>query len=444
LRDIGHHAARASLKLHGGSVGQAANSIVHARVPMQAEPRTSAPPRLVAVAPRSEITFELHQDLAAAERDWRKLEAAAELSPFQTFAWLSAWQRHMGAPSGIMPAIVVAKRGDEILFLLPLAVTSGGLTRRLTFLGQELCDYNAPLLARDFTSTVGHEFAALWRQIHQLIQATPALRHDTIAFAKMPERVGAQPNPLLCLDVRLNPSGAYETVLGADWEQFYTSKRSSATRRRDRTKLKRLGEMGEVRFVDPQEDTDIASTLDTLIAQKSKQLVRMGVADLFARPGYVEFLRELSSAPAGQRLVHVSRLDVGATRAAVNLGLIHRGCYYHVLASYDDGEVSRFGPGAAHLRELLKFAIARGLQRFDFTIGDEPYKRDWCESEQRLHDYSAAVTVRGWPSAAVSGSLRRIKRAIKHSAPLWNAVVKVRTTIAAMRKKPEPVKELAE
>jgi CelD/BcsL family acetyltransferase involved in cellulose biosynthesis len=444
LRDIGHDAARASLILHGGSVGQAANSIVHARVPTHAEPRTKAPPRLVAVPSRAGITFELHQDLAAAERDWRKLEATAELSPFQTFDWLSAWQRHMGAPNGIRPAIVVAKRGDEILFLLPLAVTSGGLTRRLTFLGQELCDYNAPLLARDFTSAVGNEFAALWRQIHQLVQATPALRHDTIAFEKMPERIGAQPNPLLCLDLRLNPSGAYETVLGADWEQFYTSKRSSATRRRDRTKLKRLGEIGEVRFVDPQADVDIASTLDTLIAQKSKQFARMGVADLFARPGYVEFLRELSSAPAGQRLVHVSRLDVGATWAAVNVGLIHRDCYYHVLASYDDGEVSRFGPGAAHLRELLKFAIARGLKRFDFTIGDEPYKRDWCESEQRLHDYSAAVTMRGWPSAAVSGSLRRVKRAIKHSAPLWNVVVKVRTTIAAMRKKPEPVKEQSE
>ena len=90
------------------------------------------------------------------------------------------------------------------------------------------------------------------------MQATPALRHDTIAFEKMPENVGAQPNPLLCLDVRLNPSGAYETVLGADWEQFYTAKRSSATRRRDRTKLKRLGEIGEVRFVDPQEGSEIA------------------------------------------------------------------------------------------------------------------------------------------------------------------------------------------
>jgi CelD/BcsL family acetyltransferase involved in cellulose biosynthesis len=408
---------------------------------MDAEPRTHAAPRLVAVAPRAEITFDLHQDLGAAERDWRKLEAAGDATPFQTFDWLSAWHRHMGAPHGVKPAIVVAKRGDEILFVLPLAVTSGGLTRRLTFLGQDLCDYNAPLLAHDFTSATGNEFAALWRQIHQHIQATPALRHDTIAFAKMPERIGAQANPLLCLDVRLNPSGAYETGLGAEWEPFYTSKRSSATRRRDRTKLKRLGEMGEVRFVDPQADADIASTLDTLIAQKSKQFARMGVADLFARPGYVAFLRELAATPAERRLVHLSRLDVGATRAAANLGLIHRDCYYHVLASYDDGEVSRFGPGAAHLRELLQFAIRRGLRRFDFTIGDEPYKRDWCESEQRLHDYSAAVTMRGWPSAVVSGSWRRIKRTIKHSAPLWNAVVKVRSTFAAMRKKPEATKE---
>jgi CelD/BcsL family acetyltransferase involved in cellulose biosynthesis len=422
-------------------VGQAANSIVHARAPMHAEQRTHAPPRLVTVAPSAEITFDLHQDLGPAERDWRKLEAAGDATPFQTFDWLSAWQHHMGAAAGIKPAIIVGRRGDDILFLLPLAVTAGGLTRRLTFLGQDLCDYNAPLLARDFTNALGEGFAELWRQIHQRIQATPALRHDTIAFAKMPDRVGAQRNPLLCLDVRLNPSGAYQTGLGAEWEQFYTGKRSSATRRRDRTKLKRLGEMGEVRFVDPKADADISSTLDTLIAQKSKQFARMGVADLFARPGYVEFLRELAAAPPDRRLVHLSRLDVGATRAAANLGLIHRDCYYHVLASYDDGEVSRFGPGAAHLRELLKFAIARGLQRFDFTIGDEPYKRDWCETEQHLYDHSAAVTLRGWPSAAISATWRRTKRAIKHSAPLWNAVVKLRSTIAAMRKKPEPVKE---
>ena len=43
-----------------------------------------------------------------------------------------------------------------------------------------------------------------------------------------------------------------------------------------------------------------------------------------------------------------------------------------MLASYcEDSAVAHFGPGALHLRELLKYAIAPGLQRFDFTIGDE-------------------------------------------------------------------------
>ncbi len=103
--------------------------------------------------------------------------------------------------------------------------------------------------APDFSTLVGANFPALWSEIGALLQATPALRHDTIALTKMPAVVGAQKNPMLSLAVHLNPSGAYEMALGTDWETFYTGKRSSATRRRDRTKLKKLGRdgRGEVR-----------------------------------------------------------------------------------------------------------------------------------------------------------------------------------------------------
>ena len=388
-------------------------------------------------APQADaVSLSVHHDLAAIEQTWRAFEQTADCTPFQTFDWLAAWQRHIGMLNGVTPAIVMARRGDEILMLLPLAVQRGALTRRLTFLGQDLCDYNAPLLAPDFASAIGPDgFPTLWREICAMLQAAPASHHDSIAFEKMPETIGGQPNPLLCLGVRLNPSGAYETNLGADWEQFYSAKRSSSTRRRDRTKAKRLGELGEVKFVNPEASAELALTLDALVRQKSKSFARMGVANIFERPGYTAFFRELATAPRMRGLVHLSRLDVGPTWAAVNLGLTFRDGYYHILASYDDGEVSRFGPGAAHLRELLRYAIARGLKRFDFTIGDEPYKRDWCDSEQRLHDYSAAVTWRGWPSAVVSGSWRRVKRAIKQTAPLWNAVVRARSALASLRGK---------
>jgi CelD/BcsL family acetyltransferase involved in cellulose biosynthesis len=429
LREFGHDRREAS-HIDGPIVGQA-NSILHARAPLPVEAWVT---RSANAAQRGSIALTLHNDLAAAERDWRDLERNGDCTPFQSFDWLAAWQRHVGALTGAMPAIIVCRRGAEILFLLPLAVERGTWARRLTFLGQDLCDYNAPLLARDFSRVLtGDQFSALWRESLCVIQSRAALRHDMVVLEKMPKTVGRQQNPMLALDVQLNPSGAYETALGADWEAFYTEKRSSATRRRDRTKLKKLGELGDVRFAEPSGD-EIATTLDLLIAQKSKSFARMGVPNMFARPGYPEFFRDL--ALSSRSLVHLSRLDVGETFAAVNLGLTFGDCYYHILASYDDGEVSRFGPGAAHLRELLQHAIRRGCKRFDFTIGDEPYKRDWCETEQQLFDHSAAVTLRGFPAAAAALAWGRAKRAIKHSAPLWNLALRVRATMAALRQRP--------
>ncbi len=415
-------------------MGQAADTIVHARTGV-AETRPPAATDTT-LAERGAVTLSAHDNLADVEQVWRGFQETADCTPFQTFDWLSAWQRHIGAPNGVTPAIVIGRRGDEILFLLPLGVERGAFTRRLTFLGQDLCDYNAPLLAPDFTGVSGSACADMWADIRALLQATPALRHDTIALGKMPAKIGAQPNPMLTLDVQLNPSNAYETDLAGDWEKFYTAKRSSSTRRRDRTKLKKLGDLGEVRFVNP-DAADLGKTLDTLVQQKSKSFARMGVGNLFAKPGHAAFYAELATAPQMRSLVHLSRLDVGSTWAAVNLGLTFRDCYYHILASYDDGEVSRFGPGAAHLRELLKFAIERGLKRFDFTIGDEPYKRDWCDSEQLLYDYAASATLRGLPVTGFAQARRSAKRMIKHSAPLWALVVRMRTIVAVWRKKPD-------
>ena len=413
-------------------MGQA--NFVHARAPLHAEPRAARP---ALVAQSGAIVLTLHQDLAAAERDWRHLEAHGDCTPFQTFDWLAAWQRNIGTLERVTPAIVVGRRAGQPLFVLPLAVEPG-IVRRLKFLGQALGDYNAPLLARDFSRVVARDaFGTVWRDVLRLIQDTPALRHDMIVLEKMPKTVGAQRNPMLVLDVHLNPSGAYEAALGENWDTFYTAKRSSATRRRDRTKVKRLGEMGDVRFADPQGNDEIARTLETLIAQKEKSFARMGVPNMFARPGHAAFFRDIATSERTRSLVHLSRLDVGDTWAAINLGLTFGDCYYHVLASYDDGEVSRFGPGAAHLRELLQYAIRRGCKRFDFTIGDEPYKRDWCDTEQLLYDYSAAATLRGLPVTALALGKRSAKRMIKHSAPLWALVVRMRTTIAAWRKKPD-------
>ena len=74
----------------------------------------------------------------------------------------------------------------------------------------------------------------------------------------------------------------------------------------------------------------------------------------------------------------------------------------------------------------MRYAIARQFTRFDFTVGDEPYKRDWADSELALHDHIAAVTARGAAAAAFIAVFRRAKRAIKQSPGLWQAFCQAR------------------
>ncbi len=381
-----------------------------------------------------DVGLSIHNNMGSVAADWRAFEQIADCTAFQTFDWLATWHRHIGQRTGVIPAIVIGRCADgKILFLLPLAKDSEHIFRRIAWLGQDLCDYNAPLLARDFSRCIAPgRFLTMWQEIRDLLQCDPLLRHDWIELEKMPEMVGPQSNPFFHLDVTLNPSGAYLTQLGSDWEKFYAAKRSAATRRRDRTKCKRLSEYGEIRFVNAADENDTASTLDTLMRQKRQSLARMGVADIFAQPGHREFFLDLATNPRMRNLIHVSRLEIGTTPAATNLGLTFRDCYYHVLASYDGGELSRFGPGAAHLRDLLRHAIGLGLRRFDFTIGDEPYKREWCDTTLRLYDHVAAATWRGRQATLWSVVRRWMKRFIKQTPFVWHSFIQVRSVVGSL------------
>jgi CelD/BcsL family acetyltransferase involved in cellulose biosynthesis len=237
----------------------------------------STPDRSRAATAKPDVRLSIHDDLASIESEWRAFEKDADCTVFQTFDWILAWHRNIGIRKGATPVIVAGRDGaGALLFILPLAIEAAGAARRLTWFASELCDYNAPLLAADFPTRINSaRFLELWRDIVDRLQSHPGLRYDLIHFEKMPEQVGGQANPMLGLPVMLNPSNAYLTQLSGDWEAFYTAKRSSATRRRDRTKRKRLAESGDVRFVNPDSAEEIAGSFETLMRQKTRSFAHM-------------------------------------------------------------------------------------------------------------------------------------------------------------------------
>ncbi len=390
------------------------------------------------------LNLSIHDRLESVEAEWRRFERSADCTPFQTFDWLRRWQRHIGMRQGVQPAIAVGALGDgQTGIILPLGIERRGGARRLCWLGQDLNDYNAPLLMRDLPQRLSAEqFRAFWKALRARMQREPLFRHDWIELEKMPQLVGGQVNPFFALALATNPSGAHFAELGADWKKFYAAKRSSATRRRDRSKRKRLAEFGEIGFAIDTDPQDAKATLEILMAQKRRLFAHRGIPDMFERPGWREFFLDLaehasplSASPLahdGTLQMHIGHTQFGELRGATHLGVVFRDAYYHVLASYDDGAIAHYGPGALHLRELIANIIGLGLRRFDFTVGDEPYKLEWSDTHINLGDYAAVATWRGLPVLGRSVLQRRIKRFIKQTPAAWRMVSRLRARVGPL------------
>ena len=385
------------------------------------------------------VDVRIHGSLEEIEAEFRLFEKTADRTVFQSFDWLAKWQRHIGTEIGTVPILAVGRdpRG-EILFIFPLAVETRSTVRRLRWLASDLCDYNAPLLAPHFSDYVTRtRFLAIWRDLLARLAADHRLRFDLVDLPKMPQHVGAQANPFLYLEHRPNPSGAYVATLGTDWESYYALKRSSNTRRKERRQLRHLAEFGELKFHHEIESQEAERTIEVLYQQKSHILSRMGAEDIFARPGYRAFFRDIVTDPAVRSLAHITRFDVGPVIGAVNLILTFRDRSYLVLSSYYDGEFTRHGPGRALLYDLLREAMIKGFRYFDFTIGDEGYKRDWSDINLVLYDHLAAGSLRGRAVLAGTLAFRSTKRLIKQTPVLWRAFNRLR----AMAGRSAPARE---
>ncbi len=154
-------------------------STAAARPEPSERPAKAMRPQPAASITWADVEVQVFGDLAGIEAEWKAFERKADCTVFQTFGWLAKWQQHIGECTGTSPAIVFGRdAGGDLVFIMQLAIERRGPIRRLTWLGSELCDYNAPLLAEDFSQRVEPQ------------RFTGALERDRRAAA-WPDRVRA-------------------------------------------------------------------------------------------------------------------------------------------------------------------------------------------------------------------------------------------------------------
>jgi CelD/BcsL family acetyltransferase involved in cellulose biosynthesis len=276
--------------------------------------------------------------------------------------------------------VAIMDQCDVPVFLMGLTVESHYNVRVLRFIDGGLSDLNTPVLWPLAEDVLPKTIRAILSALQKMV------RFDVAIFDKMPLRVGDLTNPLLGL-ARSKEAHSCHSMTLAKPSKIDSKKRSSQRRR--------LSRHGEVTFQLAETSEQFDVVIEVLIEQKTKRYLETRGTDGLSRPGYKHFLRSVGSLLYPNGPVCLFALKIDEVIVATNLGYVVGSRFYGFMNSSDTQKWREYSPGHLLTIDIANWCCAKGLTSFDFGLGDEAYKLNYCDVSTELYRVACFFTMRG-------------------------------------------------
>ncbi|WP_164718839.1 GNAT family N-acetyltransferase [Bradyrhizobium sp. LVM 105] len=329
-------------------------------------------------------------------RDWR--QAASRLSAghrtvFQHGYWLEAWYQAFDDVAPLIAVISDSATGKDIAMVPMISHVRRGI-RIVEFADLGVSDNNAPIVAPD----AAFDAAAANAIVMALVEALRALpdRFDLLRLRKMPAQVGGKPNPLVSLgrigSCSLNGN---LVLMGDTYEAYQASIKRMQMPRCWRVFNRHQGARFEIA-------TDVARArelLDVMDVQQQARMRKLGSPFVLNDETHARFYREVVRQGLDDGYAVVSALVCDDGVIGTSFG-VRQGAAYCLLRISHAGESwSSCSPGLLIIERTMAALHAKGVRRFDLSIGNQDYKRRFGAERVPLTDVSVALSWRGLPFA---------------------------------------------
>src|SRR5207248_9716919 len=137
-----------------------------------------------------------------------------------------------------------------------------------------------------------------------------------------------------------------------------------------RSRLRRLGELGAVRFRTVDTVEGVAPALAALVELHARRWAGQHTSTIFSSSVRARrFYAEAYARYQARGLLDLTLLEVGGRTVAGSLGFVDRGTYYYYLPAWDP-DLATLAPSSLLLAHLVERACDLGLRRFDFMLGE--------------------------------------------------------------------------
>jgi CelD/BcsL family acetyltransferase involved in cellulose biosynthesis len=195
--------------------------------------------------------------------------------------------------------------------------------------------------------------------------------------------------------------------------------------RRHNSQGRKLEAAGGYQLVSARTPEAVDTLLSAFFTMKAERFRRMGIRNVFAGREVQAFFRRLYrealDAPSPRFVLH--GLEVGGELRAVTGCSVLGDRMTCDFSSISENGIASASPGDFLFFEDIKEACQNGLRVFDFSVGEQPYKRLWCDIETHQQDAFLPLSGKGRAMMLARRRLGAAKRALKKRPAVW-AIVK--------------------
>ncbi|MEM9331287.1 MAG: GNAT family N-acetyltransferase [Pseudomonadota bacterium] len=341
------------------------------------------------------LKIELHSSFSLVEKAWMALERSALTSPFQRVSWIKSLMKNFDHTKAVQPLFVSGYRNGALILAMPLALESDLRGKRLTWLGSDVCDYNGIICDQSLASELPNAFLSQIVDCLNVILPGIDVAHLTRipAHPDFPHSVDCKRSELIAAEY-----DSHTLSLSSDWTSLYAQLRSAKSRQRLRSKYNALKKEGRLIFKQVKQLEDKIEATQKILDWKSQQLDQRGSRNPFGTPGNPSLIKQsiqTSIKDEGDHGLKVFGLYQNDKLIAGMLAFVDARNFYYFVSAYSDELSSKYSVGSQLLIKTMQFACRANLKRYDFLIGDEAYKFDWCNGTIPLLHYVKPLTQKG-------------------------------------------------
>ncbi|OHV87985.1 GNAT family N-acetyltransferase [Mesorhizobium sp. ORS 3428] len=356
--------------------------------------------------------------------DYAAFCASALFAPAQSASWIRNWVAETKAD------IVIASLldGRQPALSLALEVVRSGPFRIARFAGGRHANGNYP--AADPRLLPRIDGPAIRSVLAAIAKARPDI--DLVSLERLLPDLDGIANPLAALPGYPSPNLALAVDLGGGFDALLSRASGKRKRKKHRSQTRKFEAVGSFRRVEARTREEVDTLLDAFFEMKAARFAKMGIANVFGDDEVRAFFRALfADALAEEKpsfLLH--GLEVAGKLRAVT-GSSRSGkrliCEFGAIAEDDLAFTS---PGDFLFFDNIQEACELGFDVYDFSVGDEPYKRLWCDIEVQHFDVLAPLTLKGRALAAGLRQGARAKAFIKNNPTVWKLTKMLRRKAA--------------